>query len=979
LRRDKDWLTIAVQRSVILKRKGQAQQHAITRIDFLGSNDFIPKEEQRRYEQIVFLAERLPPDRAIRRLKRLQDLSFITGKTSLKFQQAPTFHDDYRPRNNEYHEWPGTQFYGSLESSVYLSSGTLSDRVLPTYESEHAAVADFLDLPKFSSNDGRLGQIVIFVPNFNGRIGSLRISKDQLTVTIDTQRSFDDFILDVDYSAGDITKKVSKPISFLNETIDLNFVPTKLNMWLKSRSGYFLDYHTETPDWSIGVDRVLTRSERSDNFGFTPLDDLEPSHPAFDTSGNFIFRPGPSLGTPQPLKVHSASSAKEQRLERFTPDKRKQVGTRHAHGDIHLFCVGVDAYRPGSHFHSLKVCSADADAVADCFRTVGCLHANIESINVLSDRTIERPSRGNIIAGLRALASGSAANDRILFYFSGHGYRIPDSDEFYLVPGDAASADDPDTLLSFSRVREILNTSEARQKLIFLDACLSGPDTTNLKTPLANVSRKYLNEYLSKSSGVAILASSGSNQASTTQSPGGNLSLFTHFLTFALRGAPEALDDGFLTVDTLHSYLSVHVRKTAKSFHLNQKPIKHCSVAGEIVLGNFNDDVTSPNRNEPQEQAFSVVDNLSKRIDLEHQELHARLAAPISQMVVPSASRESVAEFESILSTIARTNIVNSLFPALNSLRRFFDSHPVFLKSGPNDAFYQKWLTNPLVENGERATSSMWTAQSIDELRSELRGISLQEHDRQDGKDAIAHLPFPRREPQHGRARFRAPEKPLGVDSNVLAAFMKKPTGEPVYLSDGPTMWLRVMPLINPCRTWLIGELQTAVHALATLPLISASGSIGALRAEDGCGVYVNLGDRATPSVCYVFTTGEIWAINAWLDRVSGYIPIEEVALPDSLDQCAIFLDRLGISGAYQWIAGIEGVEGWNLALRSGRQWGPCTANVIEERGEYKKGDDATESLRPFLQKVYDQCGALFNQDQRRSFMSGSGINDRQS
>src|SRR5215471_14546943 len=122
LRRDKDWLTIAVQRSVILKRKGQPRQHAITRIDFLKSNDLVGKEEQRRYEQITFLTERLTPDRVIKRLKRLQDLSFITGKTSLKFQQAPTFHDDYRPRSNEYHEWPGTQFYGSLESSLYLSS-----------------------------------------------------------------------------------------------------------------------------------------------------------------------------------------------------------------------------------------------------------------------------------------------------------------------------------------------------------------------------------------------------------------------------------------------------------------------------------------------------------------------------------------------------------------------------------------------------------------------------------------------------------------------------------------------------------------------------------------------------------------------------------------------------------------------------------------------------------------------------------------
>jgi hypothetical protein len=165
------------------------------------------------------------------------------------------------------------------------------------------------------------------------------------------------------------------------------------------------------------------------------------------------------------------------------------------------------------------------------------------------------------------------------------------------------------------------------------------------------------------------------------------------------------------------------------------------------------------------------------------------------------------------------------------------------------------------------------------------------------------------------------------------------------------------MPHFHPGREWLIGELQPQINALATLPLVSAKYP-GFLRAEDGCGLYASLGSDTTPSTCFVFTSGEIWTINSWLSRLSGFIPLEEVALPDSLNQCAMFLDRIGICGPYQWIAGIEGVEGWSLTLRSGRQWGPCTANLIEERGEYKKGDDATESLRPFLQKVFDQCGA---------------------
>ena len=447
LKRDQAWLTAVLQRSVILKRKGQPCQHAITRIDFLSAEDGAHKDEQRNYEQIRFIAERLTPKRAVERLKRLQDLRFTAGKTSVKFQQNPTFHDDYRPRNNEFHEWPGTHFYGTLESSLYLSGGTLSDRLLPTYESEHAAVADFLNLSNFSSHDGRLGQVLIFVPNYNGRIEALTISGSRLTVAINAARSFDDFALDVDYSTGEITKKVSNQIQSLTETIDLEFIPTKLNMWLKSRRGYFLDYHAETPDWSVGVDRVLPRSERSEGYGiaFSSLDDAGLSGPIFDTNGNLILGPGPAR-TLEPRATDSAPSLTKLGIGRHTPDERKSVANREAHGEIHVFCVGVDAYRSGSHFHSLKVCSADAHAVAGCFRKIVCLHANADHIDVLSDKTDERPSRGNIVAGLRALANQAAGNDRILFYFSGHGYRIPGHDEFYLVPGDASSADDPDTV-----------------------------------------------------------------------------------------------------------------------------------------------------------------------------------------------------------------------------------------------------------------------------------------------------------------------------------------------------------------------------------------------------------------------------------------------------------------------------------------------------------------------------------------------------
>jgi hypothetical protein len=80
LRRDKDLIHGAFQRSVILTRKGSARQHAITRIDlYAEGKKFEPGKKH--YEQIRFVAEHLSLEKLISRLARLQKLRFTAGST----------------------------------------------------------------------------------------------------------------------------------------------------------------------------------------------------------------------------------------------------------------------------------------------------------------------------------------------------------------------------------------------------------------------------------------------------------------------------------------------------------------------------------------------------------------------------------------------------------------------------------------------------------------------------------------------------------------------------------------------------------------------------------------------------------------------------------------------------------------------------------------------------------------------------------
>jgi uncharacterized caspase-like protein len=161
------------------------------------------------------------------------------------------------------------------------------------------------------------------------------------------------------------------------------------------------------------------------------------------------------------------------------------------------------------------------------------------------------------------------------------------SGELYLVPQDAYAFDDRKGFVAFSEVLEILEQSEAKQRLIILDACLSGPDLKKLKSPLDKVSYKFLQEYLDQTVGSAVLSSCGIDETSTTQSPNPSLSLFTHYFCEALLGNKDALENGRLTLNSLYSYLSVEVMRRAKTYHQKQKPTLKNQMQGIFLLGDF--------------------------------------------------------------------------------------------------------------------------------------------------------------------------------------------------------------------------------------------------------------------------------------------------------------------------------------------------------------------------------------------------------
>jgi hypothetical protein len=222
---------------------------------------------------------------------------------------------------------------------------------------------------------------------------------------------------------------------------------------------------------------------------------------------------------------------------------------------------------------------------------------------------------------------------------------------------------------------------------------------------------------------------------------------------------------------------------------------------------------------------------------------------------------------------------------------------------------------------------------------------------------------------QDGPARFRAPGEALGFEDDTFGENERE-----IFLSQGPAMWLRVMPTVNPQREWPTRELRRiALEKSHLLPLISPAGGYSYLRSSDGEGMYRAKGDKpesksmTVDSVAFVFKTGEIWSVETALlsfDTDKLYGTDIENAFVRGLGNYALFLKELGINPPFHWKAGLIGTKGRHLGYPAppGQAWlreqGPvCATDQMEAEGLLEEGQNPATALLPFFEKIFEECG----------------------
>ena len=151
------------------------------------------------------------------------------------------------------------------------------------------------------------------------------------------------------------------------------------------------------------------------------------------------------------------------------------------------------------------------------------------------------------------------ANDLLLFYFSGHGFKDERGNLFIATPTTETNANKKvryHTAISASFFHERMTASLCKKQIVILDCCFSGAFTKGLE--LGNKSW-------------AVLSSSDDIEYSYAPQASG-LSIYTRYLVEGINtGAGDLNNDGKISIDELHRYTKDKVKEDSPNMNPSLK------------------------------------------------------------------------------------------------------------------------------------------------------------------------------------------------------------------------------------------------------------------------------------------------------------------------------------------------------------------------------------------------------------------------
>lgn len=177
--------------------------------------------------------------------------------------------------------------------------------------------------------------------------------------------------------------------------------------------------------------------------------------------------------------------------------------------------------------------------------------------------TDAQATKANIQAKAKALFAKAQKEDRVIFYFSGHGGKG------YFLPYDVTY--EGDNLLYFSEMKAIFRTAKCKTKLLFADACFSGGMKESIGKKMALKKDHQKGVKAASDMNIAVMMSCQGDETSL-ETGALRQGLFTYYLIEGLGGMANSDGNRYVTIQELFYYVYHKVQDAAAKRGHKQTP-----------------------------------------------------------------------------------------------------------------------------------------------------------------------------------------------------------------------------------------------------------------------------------------------------------------------------------------------------------------------------------------------------------------------
>ncbi len=219
----------------------------------------------RRYANVHLLESYVDLSHLSKLIREMPTGTLTIGGESIYVGERPEFHGwDLLASHNDYADLPGYLYQSSNPSLTgALPQEPLVDFNMPFYRDAYDAVRDWIGLRQFHNiSDARIGYVLLFLSECRARLEEVKATDNRLRIKVarGVHHNAVKLRLTGSWRTPSGPLPISLPVPNSGLSTEIPGDATEVDLYLVDEKGYVLDYHRETPSWTLGRGRILPLS-----------------------------------------------------------------------------------------------------------------------------------------------------------------------------------------------------------------------------------------------------------------------------------------------------------------------------------------------------------------------------------------------------------------------------------------------------------------------------------------------------------------------------------------------------------------------------------------------------------------------------------------------------------------------------------------------------------------------------------------------